>query len=125
MLSPDVIERLRGHLYTARRRLDTARSHTGRLATAAGTAAAGAGLFTTALTTESLLATAAATGAGLLVLPTGKAAKFREVQVRTEHTDALGASRSPPARCPRTRSRRRGRCTRRRASACSSSWRPS
>ncbi|MFI5526871.1 hypothetical protein [Streptomyces platensis] len=75
MLSPDRLERLRGQLDSGRRRLDTARSHVGRIATAAGTAAATAGLFTPAVTGESLLATALATGAGLLVLPTGRAAR--------------------------------------------------
>ncbi|MCM1943687.1 hypothetical protein NC239_36470 [Streptomyces sp. G3] len=72
MLSPERIERLRGQIDAARRRIDTARSHAGRVATAAGTAAATAGLFTPEVFGESLLATAAATGAGLVLLPTGR-----------------------------------------------------
>ncbi|MFJ1709204.1 hypothetical protein [Kitasatospora sp. NPDC088346] len=61
------------YLAAGRRGLDTARSHTGRLATAAGTAAAGTGVFTGDYTGPSLLATAVATGLGVLVLPTGRA----------------------------------------------------
>jgi hypothetical protein len=72
MLSPERAERLRAQLDAARRHLDTARSRTGRIATAAGAAAATAGLFTPAASGESLLATAVATGAGLLFLPTGR-----------------------------------------------------
>jgi hypothetical protein len=73
MLSPERIERLRGQLDAARRRIDTARSRAGRVATAAGTVAATTGLFTPEFTGESVLATVVATGAGLLVLPTGRA----------------------------------------------------
>jgi len=73
MLSPERIERLRGQLDAARRRIDTARSRAGRVATAAGTVAATTGLFTPEFTGQSLLATAVATGAGLAVLPTGRA----------------------------------------------------
>ncbi|MFI6513640.1 hypothetical protein ACIBCT_39055 [Streptosporangium sp. NPDC050855] len=52
----------------ARRRLDTVRSATGRAATVAGIAAAAAGLFTGDFTGTALLATAAASGAGLVSL---------------------------------------------------------
>lgn len=52
----------------ARRRLDVVRSCTGRVATVAGIAAAAAGLFTGEVAGASLLATAAATGAGLMTL---------------------------------------------------------
>ncbi|NEC40133.1 hypothetical protein [Streptomyces rubrogriseus] len=75
MLSPERLERLRGQIDAGRRRLDTARSRAGRIATAAGTVAATAGLFTPVATGESLLATALATGAGLVFLPTGRAAR--------------------------------------------------
>ncbi|MFK0113963.1 hypothetical protein [Streptomyces sp. NPDC091217] len=70
MLSAD---RIRLQLEKAQRHLDTARSHTGRVATVTGTAAVTTGLFTDVVMGESLLVTLAATGLGLLVLPTGKA----------------------------------------------------
>ncbi|MFH9426413.1 hypothetical protein [Streptomyces sp. NPDC017529] len=76
MLSPARIERLRGQLLAARRRMDTARSLTGRAATVVGTAAASAGLIP-AVTADPLLAaavvTGAVTGTGLLFLPTRRA----------------------------------------------------
>lgn len=75
MLSPERLERLRGQIDVGRRRLETARSRAGRIATAAGTVVATAGLFTPLATGESLLATVLATGAGLLFLPTGRAAR--------------------------------------------------
>lgn len=56
----------------ARRRLDVVRSCTGRVATVAGIAAAACGLFTGDLAGASLLATAAASGAGLVSLRTWK-----------------------------------------------------
>ncbi len=71
-LSADRIERMRAQLDSARRHIDTARSRVGRVATAAGAATATAGLFTPEVTGESLLATALATGAGLVFLPTGR-----------------------------------------------------
>lgn len=52
----------------ARRRLDTVRSATGHVATAAGAAAAAIGLFTPAVAGGSLLATAALSCAGLVTL---------------------------------------------------------
>lgn len=55
-------------LAKARRRADVARSTTGRLATLAGAGAAAAGLFTGDMTAPALLATGAATGAGLAML---------------------------------------------------------
>lgn len=51
-----------------RRRLDAVRSATGRVATACGAVAAAAGLFTPEFAGESLLATVAASGAGLATL---------------------------------------------------------
>ena len=57
----------------ARAHLATARSRAGRVATAAGTAAATAGLFTGDYTGDVLLGTLVATGAGLVLLPTGRA----------------------------------------------------
>jgi hypothetical protein len=69
-LSPDRLARGRVRLDKARRHIETARSRAGLVATAAGTAAATAGLFTPAVFGESLLATAVATGAGWLFLPT-------------------------------------------------------
>jgi hypothetical protein len=92
MFSPDRIARLRGQLDTGRRRLDTARSYTGRAATVLGAGAATTGLFTQGLYGESLLATAAATGLGVAVLPTWKAVKFKEVKVRTEHHNGFSVS---------------------------------
>ncbi|MEU8967026.1 hypothetical protein AB0C89_35755 [Streptomyces sp. NPDC048491] len=89
MLSPDRIERVRGHVDSARRRMETIRSRTGRVATAAGVAGATAGLFTPEYTGYSLLATLAATGAGLVFLPTRRAAKYIETKVRTEHHDGF------------------------------------
>ncbi|MFF3443669.1 hypothetical protein [Streptosporangium sp. NPDC002721] len=56
----------------ARRRLDVVRSCTGRVATVAGIAAAACGLFTGDFTSASLLATAAASGTGLMTLRTWK-----------------------------------------------------
>ncbi|WP_411575136.1 hypothetical protein [Streptomyces fradiae] len=87
MLSPERLERLRGQLDTGRRRLDTARSHTGRVATAAGAAMATAGLFTPEVTGESLVATVVATGAGLVFLPTRRG---RTKEVRENTYDAEG-----------------------------------
>jgi hypothetical protein len=103
MLSPDRAERLRSQLDNARRHLDTFRSRTGRVATAAGVAAATAGLFTPVATGESLLATTVATGAGLVFLPTRRAAKFREVKVVTEHHDGTSVhTRQEPTHQART-----------------------
>ncbi|MGA5220906.1 hypothetical protein ACPCAE_33220 [Streptomyces cinereoruber] len=105
MLSPERLERLRGQLDTGRRRLDTARSHTGRIATAAGAAAATAGLFTPEFTGESLVATVVATGAGLVFLPTRKATKFTETKVVTEHHDGMSVhTRREPTHQARTAS---------------------
>lgn len=66
----------------ARRHIETTRGRVGRVATAAGTAAATAGLFTPAVTGESILATAAATGAGWLFLPTRRAQGHQRIVVR-------------------------------------------
>ncbi|NUK94010.1 hypothetical protein HRW16_19665 [Streptomyces lunaelactis] len=73
MFSPERMERLSAQMDAGRRRIDTARSRVGRVATAAGTVAATTGLFTPEFTGHSLLATAVATGAGLAMLPTGRA----------------------------------------------------
>ncbi|MCX4784640.1 hypothetical protein [Streptomyces sp. NBC_01264] len=69
MLSAD---RLRAQLESAQRHIVTARARAGRVATAAGATAATTGLFTPAVTGESLLAAVIATGAGLALLPTGR-----------------------------------------------------
>ncbi|MFI2207676.1 hypothetical protein ACH47Z_44945 [Streptomyces sp. NPDC020192] len=94
MLSAD---RMRTQLDNARRHLDTARSHTGRVATATGTAAATTGLFTTAVMGESLLATLAATGLGLLVLPTHKARQPEPEKVIERTADGGMLVYTPPA----------------------------
>lgn len=105
MLSPDRAERVRSQLDNARRHLDTFRSRTGRVATAAGVAAATAGLFTPVATGESLLATAVATGAGLVFLPTRRATKFKETKVVTEHHDGMSVHiRREPTHQARTAS---------------------
>ncbi|MEU0002428.1 hypothetical protein ABZ069_36570 [Streptomyces microflavus] len=103
MLSPDRVERVRAHIDSARRRMDTVRSRTGLVATAAGVAAASAGLFTPDYTGESLLATLVATGAGLVFLPTRRAAKFTETKVRTDHHDGFSFhTRREPSHQART-----------------------
>ncbi|MFH8582542.1 hypothetical protein [Streptomyces zaomyceticus] len=103
MLSPDRVERMRAQLDVARRRLDTTRSYTGRITTVAGTAAATAGLFTPELLGESLLATAAATGAGLLVLPLYKAKKTKTVrETHQDHNSMASWTREVPTHQART-----------------------
>ncbi|MET8686321.1 hypothetical protein ABZV77_19105 [Streptomyces sp. NPDC004732] len=103
MLSADRMERLRAQLGTARRHIDTARSRVGRVATAAGAAAATTGLFTPDLLGESLLATAAATGTGLLFLPTHRAARYTEVKEHHQfHNGSSTITRREPSHQART-----------------------
>lgn len=99
MLSPDRVEQLHDQLERARRGMGAVRSRTGRVATAAGAAAATAGLFTPAATGEALLVTAVATGAGLVVLPTWRAIKAKQTAATaaTEATAAKGRRKKAKA----------------------------
>jgi hypothetical protein len=70
----------------ARAHLAATRSRAGHLATAAGTAAATAGLFTADYTGDALLGTLAATGAGLVFLPTGRASGHQKYTAAVLYT---------------------------------------
>ncbi|MEU3978298.1 hypothetical protein [Streptomyces bacillaris] len=101
MLSPEQIEQMHHQFGRARRGMDTVRRRTGRAATVAGTAAATAGLFTPAATGEALLATALATGAGLVILPTRQAIKAQRAAaqpvVTTETTKTKAKTKKAKA----------------------------
>jgi hypothetical protein len=104
MLSPELIERLRGQRDAGRRRIDTARSRAGQVATAAGTAAATAGLFTPEVFGESLLATAVATGAGFVMLPTRRAKVKKTVIVAGDDGEVTASTRWVPSHQVKTAS---------------------
>ncbi|MBT2898540.1 hypothetical protein, partial [Streptomyces sp. McG3] len=100
MLSPEQIEQMHHQLDRARRGMGTFRSRTGRVTTAAGAAAATAGLFTPAATGEALLVTAIATGAGLVVLPTRRAIKAQQAAAQPVAEMTKTKSRWKKAKAP-------------------------